>query len=130
MKKILIVEDDEKISRMYERMFRFDGFDIELAFNGLEAINKLKLSEILPSVILMDVSMPEMNGYTLLKEIKKEERFKNIPVAVLTNSFIRDFSQEFYELGADLYLVKLNQTSEGMVGKINNLIINSCIINK
>lgn len=130
MKKILIVEDNVEVSRMYERIFRLNGYQVELAYDGKEALETLHSSNELPSVIIMDVSMPNMNGYTLLKNIRNEQLFKDIPIAVLTNSIIKETSEEFFALGADLYLEKIRQTSKDIVDKINKLVEDHIISNK
>ncbi|MFA6341045.1 MAG: response regulator [Candidatus Paceibacterota bacterium] len=122
MTRILIVEDNEEVSRMYERLFRLNGYEVSIAPDGAYALKVLRSSSELPAAIIMDVSMPNMNGYTLLQNIKNEETLKKIPIAVLTNSIIKEKSEEFYALGADLYLVKLDQSSKDIVSKVDKLI--------
>jgi CheY-like chemotaxis protein len=122
MKKVLIVEDDTFVSRMYGRAFKLDGYETEFMGDGEEALNRLKTGENLPSVILMDIAMPKMDGYSLLEKIKQDDRLKNIPVAVLTNSATEGEARRFMEIGADLYLIKIQHSSKELVQKINTLV--------
>ena len=124
MKKILIVEDDTFVSRMYGRAFKLDGYETEFMTDGESALNRLKTGLDLPSVIIMDIAMPKMNGYNLLENIKVDERLKNIPVAILTNSATEEEAKRFMKLGADLYLIKIQHSSKDLVQKINDLLDN------
>lgn len=121
MNKILIVEDDMFVSRMYGRAFTAAGFEIDIAANGEIALKKLS-SDPLPSVIMMDVRMPKMGGVELLTNIKNNQRLSMLPIAVLTNSFVSEDEKRFMTLGADLYLVKVENTVQAVVQKIQDLI--------
>lgn len=121
MNRILIVEDDAFVSRMYGRAFRTAGFEIETAPNGEVAMASLAKDPI-PSAILLDIMMPKMGGYELLQLIKKDKRLDKIAIAVLTNSFVLEDEKHFLEAGADLYLIKIENSSKEVVRKIINLI--------
>ena len=70
MKKILIIEDDPFLSEMYATKFAQSGFEVETAFDGKSGLYKAK--ESLPDLILLDIVLPKMDGFEVLKEIKKE----------------------------------------------------------
>lgn len=106
MQKIFIVEDDPLMIRMYERVFKLSGYEVELAFDGEEAIAKLNTIKEKPAVILLDIMMPKMNGLDVLKLIKKDAKLKDIPVIVLTNLAGKDDAKKGMDLGAISYLVK------------------------
>lgn len=82
-KKILLVDDDPLIIRMFQTKLTKDGYNVSLAFNGEEAIIKAKKDK--PDLILLDLMMPKMNGIETLKQLKKDSDTKNIPVVILTN---------------------------------------------
>ena len=82
-KKILIVDDDSLISRMYQERFSRDGFEVVLAFDGEDGVEKAKKEK--PDFILLDIMMPKMNGYETLKILKKEAGTKSIPVMILSS---------------------------------------------
>lgn len=121
MNSILIVEDDVFVSRMYGRAFRAAGFEIESVSDGVAALERLSRDPV-PSALLMDIMMPKMGGFELLQNIKKDSRLKVLPIAVLTNSFVQEDEKHFLELGADLYLIKIENSSKDIVSKIEGLI--------
>lgn len=122
MSKIFIVDDDVFITRMYERIFRFANHEIEVAHDGVEALDRLASMEVMPDVIAMDVVMPKMTGLELLEKIRTNEKTKNIPVVVLTNSVEKKDADVFMKLGAALYLVKIENSPEEVVQKIEAVI--------
>ena len=81
--KILLVEDEEMLANMYETKFKNEGFDIEKALNGEDGLKKAK--EMLPDFILLDIIMPKMDGFAVLKVLKENQKTKNIPVMLLTD---------------------------------------------
>ncbi len=108
---------------MYERIFRLSGHDIELAYDGASALEKLQKMEEVPAAILLDIMMPNMNGLTLIQNLRKNPRFAKVPIAVLTNSFYKEDEQYFLSKGADLYLVKIEHKADEVVKKIEELIV-------
>ena len=83
MSKILIVDDDSVLARLYKSAFENEGHEVDMSFNGEEAWPKVK--EFKPDLVLSDIMMPRVNGLELLKEIKKDKSTKAIPVVVMTN---------------------------------------------
>ena len=108
MPKILIVEDDPLISRMYQKMFTFEKFEVAIAENGLEGMEKAAQQK--PDVILLDVMMPELNGLEVLEKLKSEPETKKIPVIMLTNMSDPGDAEAFLEKGAVKYIVKSDYT--------------------
>jgi len=103
MKKILIVDDDAINRRLIVIFIKKIGeFELVEAENGLEALNIIKGGGI--DLILLDIQMPVMNGVELLEIIKKDDNYKNIPVAVLTTDDTR--KQEIESLGVVGILIK------------------------
>lgn len=119
-KKILIAEDDEFIRDIYNRIFTATGFDVILATNGAEAIDKME--DIVPDLILLDIMMPYQNGKEVFKKIKKDPRLKNVPVVFLTNvSAQDDLEQELLDQ-ADKYLIKAHFTPREVVEEVMPLL--------
>lgn len=83
MSKILIVEDEPLIIRMYQKALAFDGFDVISALSGKEGIELAKKEQ--PDLIIMDIMMPEVNGIEALATLKQNPQTRNIPVIMLTN---------------------------------------------
>jgi CheY-like chemotaxis protein len=104
MAKILIVEDDPLMSRMYQKIFKFEGYDVEMAGNGEEGLEKVKTAK--PTLILLDIMMPKMNGLEVLGKLKGDEALKSIPVVMLTNLAGQSDAEKALAMGAIKYIVK------------------------
>lgn len=104
MAKILIVEDDPLMSRMYQKIFKFEGYEVEIAENGEEGLKKVKSFQ--PTLIILDIMMPRKNGLEVLVTLKENEDTKKIPVVVLTNLAGQSDADKALSLGAVKYIVK------------------------
>jgi two-component system alkaline phosphatase synthesis response regulator PhoP len=101
-KRVLIVEDEEGLIEGLEHNFKFEGYDVLTARNGSEGL-KLALKQ-KPDVVVLDIMLPEKDGFTVLKELR--QRHRDMPVLVLTaRNFEADVLKGF-DLGADDYLTK------------------------
>lgn len=101
MKKILVVDDEEKIRSIIRKYGEFEGYEIVEAKDGMEAIEKVKADDF--DVIIMDVMMPELDGFSACTEIKK---IKNIPVIMLSARGEEYDRIHGFEAGVDDYVVK------------------------
>lgn len=125
MANIFLIEDDQYISRVYERAFTFAGHAVDIRYDGEAAWQALSTAEKLPSVILLDLNIPKLNGKELLQKIRQDHRFDGIPVVVLTNSSNLASEKESMDAGATLYLVKIDHEPKQLVEKIETLVRNS-----
>lgn len=87
-KSILIIDDDEKIIKMLTFLFLSKGYQIFSANNGIEALDILE--NLIPSVIILDLAMPQMDGFTLYDKMKNQKRYRDIPVIILSGSPAED----------------------------------------
>lgn len=120
--KVLIVDDDEFLLEMYCIKFKESGFLVETAQNGEEALQKAK--EVTPDVILLDVVMPKMDGFDVLRNLRKENIASNAIVLVLTNLGQKDDFDRGMKLGATDYIVKAHYTPSEVVKKVESLLAN------
>lgn len=120
--KIFLIEDDEYLGRVYEKAFRFAEYEVELIRDGNAALQKLSAENPLPAAIIMDIIIPEINGFDLLVMLRKEVRYVSIPIIMLTNSFSEHDTERYLAAGADLYLVKIEQQTKDVVNKVRELI--------
>ena len=104
MTKLLLVEDNEMNRDMLSRRLVKRGYEVIIAVNGVEGVSKAK-SE-LPDLILMDMSLPEMDGWQATKEIKKDPSIKAIPVIALTAHAMSGDRERAMEAGCDDYETK------------------------
>lgn len=102
--KVLIVEDDKLVRRLYTDIFTLEKFRVSTAENGEEAIRLAR--KIRPNAIVLDVMMPKMSGLDVLKYLKKSEQTSDIPVIMLTNLDDDAVKQEALDNGAERYLIK------------------------
>ena len=117
--KILLVDDSPSILNLLSKLLHQSGFHVITAHDGVEALKLLKNSSV--DLMMTDINMPRMDGYTLTKQLRADERFRQLPIILLsTESSPRD-QRRGLELGADLYLVKPIPPAE-MVKRIKQLL--------
>ncbi|WP_278331812.1 response regulator [Clostridium magnum] len=104
-KKILIVDDDMRNVFALTSALEEKGISVIVGRNGVEGIKKLQENPD-TDLILMDVMMPEMDGYAAMRKIRKEETFKNIPIIAITAKAMKDDREKCIEAGANDYLTK------------------------
>ncbi|MBU0578348.1 response regulator [Patescibacteria group bacterium] len=112
--KILIVEDDKDICELYAITFMRKGFTVYTAFDGRSAITKHQNKK--PDIILLDIMMPNVDGYQVLKEVRKDVNCY-VPVIMLTNLDATDFSREADFGNIDAYLIKSHHSPSEVVEK-------------
>ncbi|GAC1413069.1 MAG: hypothetical protein NVSMB66_4000 [Candidatus Doudnabacteria bacterium] len=119
MKKILLVEDEPFLSGMYKTKLGLEGFEVSTAKDGEEALDKIKEEKF--DLILLDIMMPKINGFEVLKSIRKdpEKQTANVPVLMLTNLGQKSDIEQGLLLGANDYIVKASFTPAEVVEKIN-----------
>lgn len=118
--KILIIEDDRYISKMYQLKLSLDGFDVQVADNGRIGVDKV--GEFKPDIVLTDILMPEMDGFEVIKTMKSEPETKDIPILIMSNLGQEDHIQKGLELGALGYIVKSQYTPSKVVEKIKEIL--------
>ncbi len=104
MAKILLIEDDQLMIRLYQKVFKFEKYDVAVASNGQEGLVKVKSFR--PDLILLDIMMPEMNGLEVLDKLKSDPETKKIPVVILTNLSGTQDAETALGKGAVKYIVK------------------------
>jgi DNA-binding response OmpR family regulator len=104
MSKVLLVEDTPSLATEIIDILRMEDFDVSLAINGLDALNKLKVQ--LSDIVISDLFMPEIDGFQLITELKNDVRLKHIPIIILSARTTPDTIEKVIELGADLFLQK------------------------
>jgi Response regulators consisting of a CheY-like receiver domain and a winged-helix DNA-binding domain len=119
--KILLVEDDPMVVRMYARKFKKEGFGLALAYNGEKGLEELKKER--PDIILLDIMMPKMSGLEMLKIVKDDPQYKDLPVVMLTNLGDRaEDVKKCKELGAEDYWVKANMQLNEITDKVKKIL--------
>jgi len=115
--KILIVEDEYFLLDFYETKLEASGFKPIKAGGGAEGIRMAKKK--LPDLIILDILMPEVDGFQVLQAVKADQLTKDIPVLILSNLSQRREIKKGLELGAEEFVVKADVIPDEIVDKIN-----------
>lgn len=114
--KILLVEDDSFLSGMYDTKLKLEGFEVVLAEDGAKGLEQAVSQK--PDIILLDIILPKMDGFTALKHLKDNTETKKIPVILMTNLGQKEDVERGIALGAQDYLVKAHFMPSEVVEKI------------
>lgn len=117
-KKVLVVEDESALQKVVDEVLTDEGYEVYAALDGASGLEKAK--SVLPDLVLLDLILPEKDGFYVLKELKADKQTQNIPVIVLTNLESASDVEKVLEMGATTYLVKTNYTLEDIVKKVND----------
>lgn len=121
-KSILLIEDDLALVEMYRDKLRKEGYRVLTVTDGRMAMQRIRQGA---DLILLDILMPNLNGFEILKRTKKEEELKNIPVIVLTNigsDSVDNDKNLAFSLGAADYMIKSLNTPSDVVQKIKSIL--------
>lgn len=113
---VLIIDDEKPIAKALEAKLKSAGFTVTISDNGEEGMHQLAKNSF--SVVLLDILMPVMNGWTVLETLKQMK--SNAKVIVITNSGQEEDENKAKELGAVGYIVKSNETLARVVELVNN----------
>jgi len=115
-KRILIVEDDFQISKVYQIQLEKEGIFTMIARNGEEAVELL--DEARPDLVILDLMIPKKDGFWVLEEIRKNPKYSSIPIIIISNLGQKDDKTRALGLGATEYLVKVDQSIQEIIKKI------------
>jgi two-component system alkaline phosphatase synthesis response regulator PhoP len=123
-KKILVVDDEPDFVAIVRKYLEKEGFEVDVAYDGVEGLNKVRQSP--PDAIVLDVMMPEKDGYAVCQELKQSDQFKNIPIVLLTavSSHVSSTRYSHYDgmsTEADDYLPK-PASAEEIVESVKRLV--------
>lgn len=117
---ILIIEDDKFLRELLSRKLEKSGFNISMVIDGEEALRKIKEEEY--EIILLDLVLPGVDGFEILKEIKKNPKTSKTPVIILSNLGQQEEVERGLRLGAVDYLIKAHFTPDEIIQKIENIL--------
>ncbi len=118
--QILLVEDDNFLANIYKTKFEMEGFKVMVAENGELGLKEAKKKK--PDLILLDILLPKMDGFTVLEHLKEDEELKDTPVILLTNLGQKDDVEKGLELGAADYLIKAHFKPSETVDKVKKVL--------
>jgi CheY-like chemotaxis protein len=110
--RVLFVEDDPAVAQMYKLKLELDGYSVDIAVDGLQAVQKATGNP--PDIIFLDIRLPKMDGLGVLEALRRDERTRKVPVVILSNYSERELVERGLRLGALEYLIK-SQTSPSRI---------------
>jgi len=116
MEKILVIEDDKFLRDLLYKKLAEENFSVATALDGEEGLKKIQEEN--PNLVLLDLILPGINGFEVLKKAKENPATKDIPVIVLSNLGQKEDVERAMKLGAQDYLIKAHFTLEEIVEKI------------
>lgn len=117
---VLLVEDDTFLANIYKTKFEMEHFKITVAENGEAGFTEAKKKQ--PDIILLDILLPKMDGFSVLEKLKADDATKAIPVIMLTNLGQKDDVEKGFELGAADYLIKAHFKPSETVDKVKKVL--------
>ncbi|MFH1347956.1 MAG: response regulator [Candidatus Margulisiibacteriota bacterium] len=118
-KNILVIEDEAAMAEAIKLRLEANGFAVSLASDGQEGLNKVRAE--IPDLIILDVMLPKMNGFTLCRMLKFDEKYRKIPIIMFTAKTQQKDIKEGEEVGANAYITKPFK-SEELLQKIKELL--------
>lgn len=118
--QVLLVEDDSFLANIYKTKFELEDFKVTVAGNGELGLKEAKKKK--PDIILLDILLPKMDGFTVLEQLKQDSDLKDVPVILLTNLGQKDDVKKGLELGAKDYLIKAHFKPSETVEKVRNVL--------
>ena len=112
--RVLLIEDDSALAQMYRVKLERDGYTVDVAGDGEEALGRI--GERLPDLIFLDIRLPKMDGLAFLERLRDSDRTRNIPVVIVSNYSEEELVSRGLQLGALEYLIK-SQTTPGQLSQ-------------
>jgi DNA-binding response OmpR family regulator len=119
-KKILIIEDDSFLQGLASRKLGSEGYDVAIALDGEQAMKSLAESK--PDLILLDLLLPGIDGYEVLKRVRADKDMGKIPVIVFSNLSEEKDIKKATDLGINAFLIKANFTLDELSAKIKEVL--------
>ena len=104
VRTVMIVDDSVTVRKVTSRLMERHGFEVETAKDGVDALNQLQ--DIRPDVVLLDIEMPRMDGFEVLRSVRRDESLKDLPIIMITSRTGEKHKQQAMELGVNEYLGK------------------------
>lgn len=115
-KKILLIEDEHGLAKMYQDVFQREGYEVRLALTAEDG--RKMLDEDRPDLVLLDILLPEKDGVTFLAELREVEEYKDLPVVILSNYDAMETRDKAEAHGIKAYLMKADYTPKALVEEI------------
>lgn len=120
MKKILLAEDDPFIVDIYTTKLKQAGFEVEVVSEGDEVLKKVREQK--PNLLLLDIVLPTMNGWEILRAIRQSDDLKGLAVIILSNLYQKDEVEKGLKFGVLKYMIKAHYTPSEVVEEVKKVL--------
>ena len=114
--RVLFVEDDPAVAQMYRLKLELDGYSVEVAADGEQAVARATADP--PDIVFLDIRLPKLDGLGVLEALRGNERTRNLPVVILSNYSESELIDRGLKLGALEYLIKSQTTPAKVAGGV------------
>lgn len=121
-KKILVIEDDSMMRRIFEHLINPAQYECESLPGGADILDTLRAMEQKPAIVLIDLMMPNVSGFDILTFMKSDPSWKEVPAVIVTNAAEKEHQEKAREMGAALYLVKSEHDPKELIALIEEVI--------
>ncbi len=118
--RVLLVEDDDFLRKICRTKMEREGFNVSVAINGKEALKKIIEGD--PQIVLLDIILPIMDGFEVLKRVKEDPSKSSVPIIMLTNLGQESEIEKGFKLGAEDYIVKAHLTVGEIIEKVKEIL--------
>ena len=120
MKNILLAEDDKFISDIYTTKFKEEGFEVEVACDGQDCLSKLEEKK--PDLLILDIVLPKIDGWEILRKIKANDNLKDLKVVILSNIAQKENIERGIKSGIIKYFIKAHYTPTEICEEIKKIL--------
>lgn len=120
MKKILLVEDDPFLIDIYTNQFKKTGYEVLISPNGESAINKVKEEK--PDLLILDIILPKMDGWEVLKTIRQDLKIKDLKIVILSNVGEDVYNEKAKDFDITKYIAKTKKTPSEVAEEIKKIL--------
>src|SRR6266404_6373653 len=123
MKKILIIEDDQIVANIYRNKFCIEGFQVEVALDGHVGFEMVRSFR--PDAVVLDLMLPKLTGVDLMRRIRSEPGFDQLPLIVFSNTYLTAMVEEAWKAGATKCLSKSSCTPQQVIDAVRSTLANN-----
>jgi DNA-binding response OmpR family regulator len=118
--RVLLIEDEKEVAELYRLKLTLDDYNVTIAYSGQEGLDKAFSAN--PEIIFLDIKMPEMDGFEVLKRLRESAKTKDTPVVILSNFDDQELIERGLTLGANEYLIKSQFSPEEISKKVKDFV--------
>src|SRR6266550_5375988 len=123
MHTIVVIEDQPVLASAYRNKFQSEGFIVEVALDGEQGLDLI--TRIKPDLVLLDMHLPKLNGVEILKRVRSDQQFQELPIIVFSNLTKPGAVEEAWQAGATKVLSKLNTSPKRVLEAVQSILANS-----